>query len=311
MLRYFVIRIVGLLSVTLIVSFIAFAMLYQLPGGPFDQEKQPLSPAAMDAIKKKYNLDKPFYVVWASWVANAARGDFGTSFQAENKSIVELFREHWGVSLQLGLLALAWSIPLGILLGVLAAVNRNNGIDFFLRLIAIVSTTLPGFTLAVFLVYVFAILLHWVPTNGWKPTDDPRTMILPVFIFGLVPFGSLMRYVRNGILEALSQDYIRTARAKGLLQNRVVLHHALRNVLIPVITVLAPMIPNALTGSAIIEKMFSINGIGRYFIDSISTRDYPLVLATAVLVAVLWGISYLLTDLCYSLVDPRVRVGGR
>ena len=311
MLRYLITRVLGLIAVTLVVSFLAFALVYQLPGGPFSEEKQPLSPAAMAAVKAKYNLDKPFYVVWVSWVAHAAQGDFGTSYQAENVPITKLFVDHWGVSLQLGILALAWSVPLGIILGVLAAVNRNKPLDYVLRFMAIIGTTLPSFALVVFLVFVFAVRLHWVPTTGWSPLESPSTLVLPVFIFGIIPFGSLMRYSRNGMLEALNQDYVRTARAKGLVEQTVVLKHALRNVLVPVITVLAPMIPNALTGSAILEFMFSINGIGRYFLSAILVRDYPMVLATTFIVATLWGVSYLLTDLCYSIVDPRIRVGGR
>ncbi len=311
MLRYLITRVVGLIGVTLIVSFIAFMMLYQLPGGPFSEEKQPLSPVAMAAIKAKYNLDKPFYVVWFSWVTHAVQGDFGTSYQAENVPITKLFADHWGVSLQLGLLSLAWSVPLGMLFGVVAAIRRNQWLDYLLRFLAIVGTTLPGFALTVFLVFIFAVRLHWVPTTGWKPFENPATMVLPAFVFGLVPFGSLMRYARNGMLEALNQDYVRTARAKGLVESAVIGRHALRNVLIPVVTVLAPMIPNALTGSAILETMFSINGIGRYFIDSISSRDYPMALATAFIVATLWGISYLVTDLTYTIIDPRIRVGGR
>ncbi len=310
MLRYLITRIAGLMSVTLIVSFIAFMLLYQLPGGPFDQEKQPLSEAAMAAVKAKYNLDKPFYVVWLSWVGNAVRGDFGTSYQAENVPITKLFAERWGVSLQLGGLALAWSVPLGIFIGVIAAVRRNTWVDYLLRFFAVIGTTLPGFGLAVFMVYFFAVRLRWVPTTGWDLTE-PRTLVLPVLIFGLVPFGSIMRYVRNGMLETSKADYVRTARAKGLSERVVVFKHALRNVLIPVITVMAPMIPNALTGSAILEKMFSINGIGRYFIDSSQVRDYPMVLATSFIVATLWGVSYLMTDLLYGVADPRIRVGGR
>jgi ABC-type dipeptide/oligopeptide/nickel transport system permease component len=307
MLRFILTRLLGLFAVMLVVSFITFAMLYRLPGGPFDQTQQPLSPIALANIRAKYNLDKPFYVVWASYIANAARGDFGTSYQAESKPIIEIFQEQWGTSLALGGLALAWSVPLGVLLGVFSATRRNTIFDYIARFVAIIGTTVPNFAMAVFLVYLFAVVLKMLPTGGWG-LDDPRTLILPTIIFGLVPFGSLTRFTRNGMLETLSQDYVRTARAKGLFENVVVFKHALRNVLIPVITVIAPMIPNALTGSAILEKMFRINGIGKYFIDSIGTRDYPMVLATVLIVAVLWGISFLIADLLYTVVDPRLRI---
>ncbi len=308
MIKYFIARVAGLVIVTLVVSFVTFAMLYQLPGGPFDQNNQPLSPAALANIRAKYQLDKPFYVVWANYVANAARGDFGTSYKAEGKPIIEIFREQWGASLALGLLALGWSVPAGILLGVVAALRRNTALDYFSRFIAIIGTTVPNFALAVILVYVFSVVLKVVPTGGWE-LEEPRTLILPTIIFGLLPFGTMMRFTRNGMLEALSQDYVRVARAKGLMQNVVVFKHALRNVLIPLITVLAPIIPNAITGSAILERMFRINGIGKFYIDSLTARDYPMVAATVLIVAVLWGISFLIADVAYSIADPRIRLG--
>lgn len=308
MLRYILIRLVGLVLVMLVVSFITFAMCYSIPGGPFDETKQPLSPQALENIRKKYNLDKPFYVVWASWVGNIAQGDFGTSYQAENKPILEIFQEQWGASLLLGSLALAWSVPLGIVLGIASALRRNTFFDYLSRFAAIIGTTVPNFALAVFMVYLFSVVLKWLPTGGWPPTEDARTVLMPSFIFGLVPFGVLVRYTRNGMLEAMSQDYVRTARAKGLDYARVVAKHAFRNVLIPIITVLAPIIPNALTGSAILEKMYRINGIGKFFVDSITVRDYPMILSLVLIVTFLWGISYLISDILYTIVDPRIRL---
>jgi ABC-type dipeptide/oligopeptide/nickel transport system permease component len=308
MIKYFVARVIGLILVTLVVSFITFAMLYRLPGGPFDQNNQPLSPVALANIRAKYNLDKPFYVVWASYIANAVRGDFGTSYVAEGKPIIEIFREQWGASLALGVMALAWSIPLGILLGVLSAIRRNTPVDYIVRFFGVIGSTVPNFALAVFLTYFFGVVLKVLPTGGWS-LDEPRTFILPALIFGLLPFGTLLRFTRNGMLETMSQDYVRVARAKGLAMSVVVFKHALRNVLIPIITVLAPMIPNAITGSAILERMFRINGIGKFYIDSIASRDYPMVAATVLIVAVLWGLSFLIADLAYSLADPRIRIG--
>jgi len=308
MIRYFAARLAGLVLVMLIVSFITFGMLYRLPGGPFDQLDQPLSPAALENIRHKYHLDEPFYVVWANYVANVAHGDFGTSYKAENVPIVDIFRDQWGASLALGGMALAWSVPLGIVLGVMAALRRNRAFDYVARFFSIVGATVPNFALAVILIYVFAVVMKVLPTGGWS-SDEPRTFVLPAVIFGLLPFGSVMRYTRNGMLEALSQDYIRVAKAKGLAQNAVVYKHALRNVLIPIITVLAPMIPNAFTGSAILEPMFRINGIGKLFIESLASRDYPMVMATVLIVAMLWGISFLIADVAYTLADPRIRLG--
>ena len=311
MLRYLASRIIGLVGVTLVVSFLAFMMLYKLPGGPFSQTRQPLSATAMAAIRAKYRLDQPFYVVWFSWVTHAMIGDFGTSYKAENVPIIRLFADHWGVSLQLGALALSWSLPLGILGGILAATHRNKAVDLVLRILCTLATSIPSFTLALGLLFLFAVRLHWVASSAWKPLENPGGALLPVFIFGLGPFGVLLRYTRNGLLDGLSQDYVRTARAKGLHERFVIRRHVLRNVMIPIITVLAPMLPGALTGSALIERVFGINGIGSYFIDSITSRDYPMVLATTVLVAMLWGLTYVLTDVLYVMIDPRIRLGSR
>ena len=308
MLRYILLRLFGLVLVLLVVSFVTFGMLYNVPGGPFDQSEQPLSAAALANVRAKYNLDKPFYVVWASYISHAVRGDFGTSYKAENKSILEIFQQQWGTSLQLGMMALAWSVPLGVTLGVVAALRPNSATDYLVRFVAILGTTVPNFAIAVFMTFLLSVVWKLLPTGGWLPMKDPRTLVMPVFIFGILPFGVLVRYARNGILEVFTQDYMRTARAKGVPYVRVLFKHGLRNVLIPLITVMAPIIPNALTGSAILEKIFRINGIGRYFIDSIGQRDYPMVMALVLIVTVLWGISYLAGDVLYTVADPRVRL---
>ena len=311
MLRYIAARIIGLAGVTLVVSFIAFYMLYRLPGGPFSQTRQPLSPAGMAAIRAKYKLDQPFPVVWAAWLGHAVTGDFGTSYRAENVPITRLFVEHWGVSLQLGVLGLLWSVPLGVLCGLLAASHRDGMFDVLVRVVTMLASSVPPLALGLILLFVFSVKLRWIAGSLWNPIGDPSSALIPVFIFGLGPFAALLRYTRNALLDALKSDYVRTARAKGLAQHLVIRRHVLRNVLIPLITVMAPILPGALTGSALVETMFGINGIGGYFVDSLRSRDYPMVLATTVLVVVLWGLTFLITDVAYVYIDPRVRPGGR
>jgi ABC-type dipeptide/oligopeptide/nickel transport system permease component len=310
MARFLITRFSGMAFVLLIVSFLTFALMYNVPGGPFDQNKQPLSEAAMANIKRKYGLDQPFYVQWGRYVINAVQGDFGTSYVAEGDKIVTLFGKYWGASLIFGALSLAWSIPLGLILGVWAAIKRNTLIDYVVTLISVVGITVPVFALGIFGLYLFSIRWKLLPYTGWDLVNEPLTAVLPVIIFGLLPLGTIARYTRAGMLEVLAQDYVRTARAKGLTFKIVVLKHALRNALIPILTVIGPFIPNALTGSAILERMFNIPGVGRYFIDSIQARDYPVIMATVLIVAVLWGITYLLTDLLYTVADPRIRIDG-
>lgn len=314
MLRYIALRLIGLLFVLLVVSFIAFLLMRSVPGGPFDETNQPLSAAAKANIIRKYGLDQPFYVQWWNYITNAARGDFGYSYQNPSKSIVQLLLTAWGPSLILGGLALLWSVPTGLVLGVVAAVKRNTWVDSLVTLLSVVGTTIPIFALGLFGLFLFSITLKWIPypasAAGWKPATDPRILILPVLIFGLLPLGTIARYTRSNLLEVLSQDYVRTAKAKGLTQNVVLFKHALRNSLVPVVTVIGPMTANALTGSAILERQFLIPGIGRYFVESVFNRDYPLIMATVLIIAVMWGVSYLITDVVYTFLDPRIRIGG-
>ena len=314
MLKYIFIRLLGLVFVLLVVSFIAFLLMRSVPGGPFDETNQPLSTAAKANILRKYGLDQPFYVQWWKYITNAVQGDFGYSYQNPGKSIVQLLITAWGPSLILGGLALLWSVPTGLVLGVVAAVKRNTWADSAVTLLSVLGTTVPIFALSLFALFVFSILLKWIPypasAAGWKPAQDPRILILPVLIFGLLPLGTIARYTRSNLLEVLGQDYVRTAKAKGMTANVVLFKHALRNSLVPVVTVLGPMTANALTGSAILERQFLIPGIGRYFVESIFTRDYPLIMATVLIIAVMWGLSYLVTDIVYTFLDPRIRIGG-
>ncbi len=315
MLRYILMRLLGLLGVLLVVSFITFFLARSVPGGPYDEIQKPLSADAKANILKKYGLDKPFYVQWFDYVQHAVRGDFGTSLRHPSKTIVQLLVERWPASLLLGGLALLWSVPLGILLGVIAAIKRNTWVDSLVTFLSIIGTTIPVFALGLFGLFLFAIVLSWVPypagSGGWQPSKDPRILILPVIIFGLQPLGVIARYTRSNLLEVLGQDFVRTAHAKGLTPNVVLFKHALRNSLIPIITVLGPIIPNALTGSAILERQFLIPGIGNFFIEGVLSRNYPLIMALVIIIAVMWGISYLISDLAYTVADPRIRIGGR
>ena len=315
MLRYLLYRLAGLLMVLLVVTFAAFFLSRAVPGGPFDEINQPLSAAAKANILRKYGMDKPFYVQWFNYIKGAATGDFGTSLRHPTKTIPQLLADRWPASLLLGGLALAWSVPLGLLFGVTAAVKRNTWVDSLVTLLSISGTTVPVFALGLFGLFVFSILLGWVPypanAAGWQPAKTPAIMVLPVLIFGLQPLGVIARHTRSNLLEVMGLDFVRTARAKGLTPTAVLFKHALRNSLIPVITILGPIIPNALTGSAILERQFLIPGIGNFFVESILTRNYPLINGMVIIIAVMWSVSYLLSDLLYTIADPRIRVGGR
>jgi peptide/nickel transport system permease protein len=308
MARYLLGRFAGFIFVLLSVSFITFFLMWSTPGGPFDEVNMPLSPDAKANIVAKYGLDQPFYVQWAKYMLNAVRGDFGLSFKYPGLKVIDLFVRYWGNSLVLGGLSVLWSFPLGAVLGVIAALNRNKFLDQIITALSLISVTLPTFALAFFSLAIFAIWLKILPYGGWKPTTDPRTLILPVILFGLPTVGTLARYMRSGMLDVLGQDYIRTARAKGVSRSKVILKHAMRNMLVPIVTIFAPVLTNALTGSTWVEKWFLIPGIGNFFLDSITNRDYPVIMASVLIIAVILMFTFLLTDILYTVLDPRIRL---
>lgn len=312
MARYITGRLAGFVFVLLAVSFLTFALMYNTPGGPYEELNQPLSPEAKANMLKKYGLDRPFYENWWNWFSKAIQGDFGESYYYPNTKIIDLFLKYWGSSLLLGALALAWSFPLGIALGVIAALKRNTIIDQVLTTISLVSITLPQISIIFFGIAIFVIGLRWFTfSNGLAFHLQPASaMILPVFLFGIGTVGQLTRYIRSGMLDVLGQDYIRTAKAKGVSRVLVILKHAMRNMLIPIVTVFGPVVANIVTGSIYVEIAFAIPGVGRYFLGSIFNRDYPMIIFTVVITAVVLTTSNLLIDLSYTLIDPRVRLGG-
>ena len=312
MARYILGRFAGLMFVMLVVSFLTFFMMYNAPGGPWSEMNQPLSTEARANMIHKYGLDQPFYANWWNWLGKAVQGDFGDSYVVPNTKILDLYTRYWGSSLMLGSLAVAWSFPLGIVLGIVAALKRNTLVDQVLTTFSLLTTTLPQISLIFLGITVFIIGLKWFGfTNGRPLYEQPiSAWILPVFLFGVGPVGQLTRYTRSGMLDVLGQDYIRTARAKGVKRTMVIAKHAMRNMLVPLVTVFGPTLANALTGSTYIEFAFAIPGIGKYFLTSIFSRDYPLIIFTVVITATILTVSNLVIDLAYTLIDPRVRVAA-
>ncbi len=310
MARYLVGRVIGLVMVFVIVSIVAFLLMHSVPGGPFDEEKQPLPPAAKANILRKYGLDRPLYEQYARYMWNAMHGDFGISFQSPTETVTQLIGRTWPTSIQLGLLALFVAFTSGLTFGIIAAVKQNSWIDYVVTFISTLGITVPNFVIAIWLLLLFSVQLRWLPTGGWPSngSSDWKTMIMPVITLALGPSALVARYTRSSLVEVIRSDYIRTARAKGLSEQVVVLRHALKNALIPLITVLAPLIPNLITGTIFVEIIFRVPGMGKFFVSSIYLRDYPMIMATMLLVATLWSITYLLSDILYTIVDPRVRL---
>jgi ABC-type dipeptide/oligopeptide/nickel transport system permease component len=310
MLVYLLGRIFGIIVVFILVSILAFLLMHSIPGGPFDEEKAPLPPAARENILKKYGLDKPLPEQYVRYMLNALQGDFGTSFQSPTESVTQLIARTWPTSMLLGGLAIMVAFSVGLSAGILSAVHQNSWIDYVVTFGSTLGITVPNFVIALWMLLLFSVGLSWLPTGGWPsgPGDDWRTLIMPVITLALAPTALVARYTRSSLVEVLHAEYVRTARAKGLREDAVVLGHALKNALIPLITILGPQIPNLITGTIFVEVIFRVPGLGKFFVSSIGLRDYPMIMATMLLVATLWSITYLLSDILYTIVDPRVRL---
>jgi ABC-type dipeptide/oligopeptide/nickel transport system permease component len=308
MASYIVRRLASLIFVILAVSMIVFALMHSVPGGPFDEDKQPLPPAAKANILRKYGLDRPVWEQYLRYMWHAVQLDFGIPYQSPTETIPELISRVWIPTIQIGLLTILLAFTLGPLLGIVAALHHNSAIDYSSSFLSALGLAVPNFIFALWLILLFAVRLKLLPTGGW---GEPKHFVLPVIAYTLAPMAIIARYTRSSMLDAMRGDYVRTARAKGLRERTVTYRHILRNALIPVITVFAPMIPNILTGSIFIEATFRIPGLGKFFITSTFERDYPMIMALVLLVAVLWGFTFLLSDLLYTVADPRINFEGK
>lgn len=306
MLRYLVSRILGLIGVLLAVSFITFMLMHAVPGGPFDMMgmQQKIIPDELkQQLNRLYGLDKPVMEQYVLYLRNALHFDFGYSFAKPGRTIAEMIAEQWPNSIQLGLMTLAFSLVVGGGLGVAAAMNQGKWIDKFGTGVSIFCFAMPSFVLAYLLVILFSLVLKWLPTSGW---DEPKNYIMPVIANSLGPVLILQRWVRSSMADVMRSNYVRTARAKGMSERRITWVHILKNALIPLITVVGPMIASLIVGSLFIESIFRIPGTGALFVSAIALRDYPAIMGGTLLFTVLITVTYLVSDLLYALVDPRV-----
>lgn len=306
--KFLIYRILWIIPILFAVSVITFSIMHAVPGGPFDAGGEtggiPLTPEVRANLMRKYNLDGPLYLQYISWVGNVLKGDFGFSFQHQSKTCQELIAQAWPVSVHLGLMALVVALSGGLILGILSAVYQNTWIDYLASLSAIFSIVTPSFVIAVGLTLVFSLWLHWFDTGGW---NSPKDWVMPVVAMALGDMAVIARYTRSNMIETIRADYVRTARAKGLTETSVVVVHVFKNALIPLLTITGPMMANLITGSFFIETIFRIPGLGRYFTTSVFARDYPMIMATALLWSSLIVVIYVLTDIMYALADPRIR----
>jgi ABC-type dipeptide/oligopeptide/nickel transport system permease component len=305
--RYILSRLAGLFGVLLVVSLITFALMHVVPGGPFDAralEKQQMVPEQIKRqLNAKYGLDEPVWRQYLLFVRNAARLDFGYSLAYPSRTVVQIFKDQWPYSVQLGLLTLAFSVLVGIGLGIASAVRPDSWVDHVGTAVSVFCLVMPSFVFAVLLQFVLSVQLGWLPTGGW---DSPRYWIMPVLANSLAPILILQRYTRSSMRDSLRAGYVRTARAKGLGRRRIMFVHVFRNALTPVLTVGGPLAAGLVTGSFFVEGLFRIPGIGFYFVTAIQQRDYPMIMATTLVWTAVISVAYLVTDLLYALADPRV-----
>ena len=301
---YVIGRIFEALITLFIVATITFVLLRLLPGGPFDQEKT-LPPEIKANIEAKYHLDKPLYWQYAYYIKGLFRGYLGESYKYTDRNIGDILKDSLPISIQLGIYALILAFALGVPLGVFAAQRANSLYDRSAMIFSISGVSLPSFVIAPIFILLFAFQLNWLEAALWEGT---LFYILPAVVLGLRPASVIARLTRSSILDVIGSDYVRTARAKGLDENKIFYKHILKNSFLPVLTFSAPLIAGILTGSFIIEKIFAIPGLGQHFINSVTNRDYPLILGTLLVYSFLLILSNMIVDLLYAYFDPRIKI---
>ena len=301
--KYFLKRLVIMLVAMFLIILLTFIIMHSIPGGPFTSNKQ-VSEEVEAALNAKYNLDAPLYEQFFSYLKNILHGDFGPSSKYTGKTVNDFIYSGFPVSGRLGLVTIIFVLLAAIPMGILAAIKNGKWQDMVIMAVATIGVTIPSFVIASLLIYVFSFKLGWLPTYG---LDSWKGYILPVIALGGYSISYMARLMRSSLLEVMGQDYIRTARAKGLAERKVIVKHALRNALIPVITVLGPTVANLLTGSFVVEKIFAIPGMGVHFVTSVSQRDYTTIMGMTIFYATFLMVMILIVDIFYCLIDPRIK----
>lgn len=306
MLGYILRRLVSVLVTFVIVSIIIFLMMHSIPGGPFDAGDMPVPEAVRQKMLAQYGLDQPLYVQYLKYMGGVLRFDFGVPFQSPGETVLELIGRAWAPSLLLGGLGVLIGTPLGMLLGMAAALRRNSWIDYLASTVATLGLTVPVFVTSMLLILIFAVWLNWLPSSGW---GEPQRWILPIIAYATIPMATYARYMRSVMLDTLNKPFVMVLRAKGLPERRILFQHVLRNSAIPLVTVFLPMFIGTATGSIFVEAMFRIPGLGSFFVSSIRTRDYPLEMALMLILTIMFAVAYLLSDILYAWLNPRIRHG--
>lgn len=301
----FILKRVGMMLVAMfMITLVTFSIMHAIPGGPFTSDRQ-VSEDVKAALDAKYNLDAPLYEQFFDYLGGVLQGDLGPSYKYTGMQVNDFIASGFPVSAKLGVVTILFVLLTSLPMGILAAVKSGKWQDMGVMALATIGVTIPSFVIASVLIYVFAYQLNWVPTFG---VDTWKGYILPVIALGGYSVSYMARLMRSSLLEVMGQDYIRTARAKGLNETQVITRHALRNAMVPVITVLGPTVANLLTGSFVVEKIFAIPGLGVHFVNSVSQRDYTTIMGVTIFYAAFLMAMILLVDIFYCLIDPRIQL---
>ena len=300
--KYIARRVFWLLVVLVFVAFITFALMHLVPGGPWDREKA-LAPQVIENLNRRYGLDKPLPIQFLNYMGGLLHGDLGVSYSFQDRNVTDIILNGLPKTATLGLTAFAIAILLGIPFGMAAALRQNTAIDYASVLFSTIFASIPGFVLGIILMIVLSVTLHWLPTGGW---GSARQLIMPALALSALPTAFIARITRASTLEVMRQDYVRTARAKGLKERVVLTRHILRNSLIPVVTIAGPELAILISGSFIIENLFAIPGIGRIFVQGVFARDYGLIMGSILFYAFVVALINLVVDILYAAIDPRI-----
>ncbi len=312
MTNYILQRAIAMILTLFAITTITFFLMHAIPGGPFTREK-PLEPAIIAALNEKYHLDDPLFKQYTDYMSDLLHGDFGPSFKFRGRTVNELIGGGFPLTAKIGLLSVLVTVLISVPMGIISALKQNKWEDYTFMFAATLGVTVPSFVLASVLIYFFCVQLGWFPViwktdaTGWLAFSQ---YILPMLALSGYSMSFITRLMRSSMLDVIGQDYIRTARAKGLSEFRVIMEHAMKNAVLPVVTYLGPMIAALVTGSFVIEKMFTIPGIGYQYVDSIGNRDYTMIMGSTIFYAAILIVLNFVVDIIYGFIDPRIKLGN-
>ncbi|MCR8641938.1 ABC transporter permease [Paenibacillus sp. N1-5-1-14] len=306
MLKY-ILRRLGYSLVTLwLIITITFSLMHILPGDPLGEGSEKLPQATKEMLLKQYGLDKPMWEQYVTYIGKVAKGDLGFSYQFPAQKVTDIIKQSFPVSMELGLIALTLAIIVGLTLGTIAALNHNKGLDYSASFIAVIGISIPSFVLGPLLAYYFGVELKWLPVGLWL---GPEYRVLPSIALSFGTIAILTRMMRTSMLDVSSQDYIKTAKSKGLSKTSIVGRHMIRNAILPVITVLGPIFVSVITGTLVVEQIFAVPGLGKHFVKAVTSNDYTMISGLTIFYSVLLIVVIFITDVIYGLIDPRIRLG--